>query len=298
MRLIGDLVALLLALAAAAAGAGLLLARHADRPGPLPERAIVEIAPGETLGTIGRTLEERGIVGSSTLFELFVHLRGDAGSLRAGEYAMPAGIPLRAVVARLVEGATVPRRLTVPEGLTSAEIVALVAGGDGLVGAVAEVPAEGSLLPETYHYAKGDSRADMVARMQALARETLESLWRGRAPDLPFDTPGEAVVLASIVEKETGVAGERAHIAGVFVNRLRIGMPLQSDPTVIYAISVVEGPLGRPLRRSDLAYDSPYNTYVNVGLPPAAIANPGRAAIEAVLHPLDTEDLFFVADGT
>ena len=298
MRPIGDLVALVLALAAAAAVAGLWLAHRAGLPGPLAADTVVEIPAGSGVKAIAEALETRGVVDSALLFETLVRLRGESTALRAGEYVMPAGISHDDAAALLVAGKTLVRRITVPEGLTAAEVVALVEAGEGLVGTLAETPAEGSLMPETYHYAKGEPRAAVVARMQDLARETLERLWPKRAEDLPFADPGEAVVLASIVEKETGVAGERARIAGVFVNRLRRGMRLQSDPTVIYALTAGGGPLGRPLLRRDLKVDSPYNTYLHAGLPPGPIANPGRAALEAVLHPLETDELYFVADGS
>ena len=160
------------------------------------------------------------------------------------------------------------------------------------------MPPEGSLLPETYHFERNEDRNALIARMTAAMDATLAELWAGRADDLPLDTPEEALVLASIVEKETGIASERPHIAGVFVNRLDRGMPLQSDPTVIYALTLGEGPLDRLLTRADLKTDSPYNTYVVPGLPPGPIANPGRDAIAAVLQPLETKDLYFVADGT
>ncbi len=298
MRLIGDLVTLAFVLVVLVGGAGIWLTKRAELPGPLQHDMIVEIPAGRGVKEIARSLEAQGVIDSAALFETLVLLRGAGGALRAGEYRMPAGIGTGDVVTLLTEGDPVVRRITVPEGLTSAEAVALVMASDGLTGTIAEVPAEGSLLPETYHYARGDLRADVLTRMEALASETLAGLWLERADDLPFDTQREAVVLASMIEKETGVAGERAHIAGVFVNRLRLGMRLQSDPTVIYALTGGRGPLGRPLSRRDLEFESPYNTYRNVGLPPTPIANPGRAALEAALHPLETDDLYFVADGT
>ena len=174
----------------------------------------------------------------------------------------------------------------------------MLAATPALAGEMAPVPAEGSLLPETYHYGRGDRRAALIARMAAAMDETLAELWQGRAEGLPFDSPPAAMVLASIVEKETGLAAERRHVAGVFVNRLRRGMRLQSDPTVIYGLTGGAGPLGRPLTRADLETDHPYNTYRIDGLPPHPIANPGREAIAAVLDPLPTGDLYFVADGS
>lgn len=298
MRLIGDFSALLLVFVVVVVGASVWLAKHADRPGPSRADTIVEIAPGDGVRHIALDLEKQGVIDDALLFEIFVLSRGQGGALRAGEYEMPAQVSIRGALALLTEGTAIARRLTVPEGLTSAEVATLLAAEDGLAGTLAETPAEGSLFPETYHYAKGDSRADIVARMRALARETLETLWAERAEDLPFDTPAEALVLASIVEKETGRSGERARVAGVFVNRLRLGMRLQSDPTVIYAVTGGHGPLDRGLTRDDLAFDSPWNTYLHSGLPPGPIANPGKAALEAALHPMETEDLYFVADGS
>jgi UPF0755 protein len=182
--------------------------------------------------------------------------------------------------------------------LSSAEIIALLESAEGLTGEIGDIPPEGTLLPETYHFSYGDARADIVARMKAGVSEAIEALWPKRRADLPLKSPEEAIVLASIVEKETGVAEERPMVAGVFVNRLERGMPLQSDPTVIYALTMGKAPLGRKLAKPDLEADSPFNTYRYKGLPPAPIANPGRAALEAVANPSRTDELYFVADGT
>jgi UPF0755 protein len=199
----------------------------------------------------------------------------------------------------LSAGRTVVRKLTVPEGLTTAEIVGLVATADGLDGEVPEkLPSEGELLPDTYHFSFGDGRAQMLQRMANEMRRTMAELWPARAEGLPFQTPYEALVLASIVEKETAIGSERARVAAVFVNRLRRGMKLDADPTVIYAVTHGQRPLGRELTRADLQIDDPYNTYRNVGLPPGPIANPGRAAMEAALNPANTDDIYFVADGS
>lgn len=198
----------------------------------------------------------------------------------------------------LVDGRTVVHRVTVPEGLTSVEIVAIVAASEVLEGAVPPPPVQGALLPETYHVARGDERAAVIGRMAEAMNEALARLWPTRAPDLPLASPAEAVILASIVEKETGIAAERAKVAGVFYNRLALGMPLQSDPTVVFALTDGKMPLGRALTRDDLAIDDPYNTYKVNGLPPGPIANPGLASLEAVLKPEATDALYFVADGT
>ena len=298
MRPIGDLITLALVLAAAAVGGNIWLSHHAERPGPLAAPAVVDIAPGSNVRAVARLLEARGVVDSALLFELYARLRGEAGALRAGEYEMPAQVALAAALARIAGGAAVVRRITVPEGLTSAQVAALLRAREDLSGSLERAPEEGSLMPDTYHYEKGESRAALVARMENLARETLESLWAERAPGLPLATPRDAVILASIVEKETGAAGERARVAGVFATRLRKGMKLQSDPTVIYAVTGGKAPLGRGLTRAELKIDSPYNTYRHAGLPPGPIANPGRAALKAALNPDETGDLFFVADGS
>lgn len=298
MRLLNDLITLALVLAAAAVGGNVWLSRAAERPGPLAEAAVVDIAPGANVRAVARLLEARGVVDSAFLFEVYARLRGEAGALRAGEYEMPAGVALAGALARIAGGEAVVRRLTVPEGLTSAQIAALLDAREDLSGTLARVPEEGSLMPDTYHYERGESRAAIVARMEKLARETLERLWAGRAPGLPLAEPRDAVILASIVEKETGAAEERARVAGVFATRLRKGMKLQSDPTVIYAVTGGKAPLGRGLTRAELEIDSPYNTYRYPGLPPGPIANPGRAALEAALNPVETGDLFFVADGS
>ena len=209
----------------------------------------------------------------------------------------PAATPA-SVINMLARGETVPRRLTVAEGLTVAEVFRLLAETDGLTGELPEPPPEGSLLPETYFYALGDERAELVRRMQHGMRRLLDELWPARAEALPLTDRQQALILASIVDKETGVAGERGAVAAVFYNRLRHGMRLQSDPTVIYGLTQGNGPLDRELTRADWLHDSPYNTYLIEGLPPGPIGNPGRAALEAVLNPDDVDYLYFVADGS
>src|SRR5262249_10670443 len=210
----------------------------------------------------------------------------------AGEYAFPAHASPQAVLDQLIAGIVVQHYVTVPEGLTSAQFIDLLMSVPELTGSVAPPP-EGSILPETYAFTRGEERATIVARTQVAMQKLLPELWSKRAPGLPLATPEEAVILASIVEKETAVASERPRVAGVFVNRLRRGMPLQSDPTVIYglthgkaaSVATGEGILGRPLSRADLVIDDPYNTYKIPRLPPTPIANPGRAALEAVMNP-------------
>ncbi|MFQ5774520.1 MAG: endolytic transglycosylase MltG [Kiloniellaceae bacterium] len=268
-----------------------------DGPGPLAADTVVYIPRGTSMGDIARQLERDGVIDDSLVFRLGVRVLGVTRNLKAGEYLFPATVSMRGVVDVLLEGKTVVRRLTLPEGATSAEAAALVENAEGLDGHLTSVPPEGSLLPETYHYARGDSRAEMIARMRTALETVLDELWPKRTPNLPLATPQEAVVLASIVEKETGVAEERPLVASVFINRLKSGMRLQSDPTVVYALTGGAGPLGRTLTRKDLETPSAYNTYVVDGLPPRPIANPGRAALEAVLNPAQTAYLYFVADG-
>jgi UPF0755 protein len=290
---------LLLAVVLVAASAAFLWGmRELERQGPLATETTIILPRGIGLEGIARQLAEAGILDRPWLFLLAARLSDSARHLRAGEYAFPAGISAIGAMKLLLSGRTVVRRLTVPEGVTTSQVLDLVAATEGLFGEVGRVPDEGALLPETYHFSYGDRRGDMVARMAAAMKSVLRDLWDGRAGDLPFSTRHEALVLASIVEKETALPEERPHIAGVFVNRLRRGMRLQSDPTVVYALTRGAGPLDRPLTRADLEIASPYNTYRVSGLPPTPIANPGRAAIAAALNPLVTNDLYFVANGS
>ncbi|MEN3950535.1 endolytic transglycosylase MltG [Iodidimonas sp. SYSU 1G8] len=261
------------------------------------DAATVVIPKGSGVRGTASLLERAGIIANDTIFMAGIKLHGAERDLKAGEYLIPAGATMREVMALLRSGKTVIRRFTVAEGLSVRQVVALLQAEPALAGEVADMPPEGSLMPETYHFAYGDSRAALVQRMRTAMRDTLARLWEERANDLPVSTPQEALILASIVEKETSVPAERPRVASVFVNRLRIGMPLQSDPTIVYGIRGGEK-LGRPILQSDLASDTPYNTYKITGLPPTPIANPGIESLRAVLNPARTEDFYFVADGS
>jgi UPF0755 protein len=293
----------LLSIVTALAGAVVIAAwsqlnAYLVRPGPAIEETVVVLPRGAGLGQIATMLVDAGVIQHPWLFRLAVRMLGRDRELKAGEYAFPARATPQGVIAMLAKGETVARRLTVAEGLTVAEIFQLLETTPTLEGELPPPPEEGSLLPETYFYAFGDSRAGLVRRMEDAMRKTLDELWLQRAEGLPFRTRREALILASIVDKETGVAGERDKVAAVFINRLRRGMRLQADPTVIYGLTEGDGALGRELNRRDWEHDSAYNTYQIDGLPPGPIGNPGRASIEAVLRPANVDYLYFVADGS
>lgn len=279
------------------AGGWLWLQNRVQNAGPLGEETIVVIESGSGLGSVARDLQRAGIIRSDLIFRLHARLTGYAAQLKAGEYLFAPGVSPGDVLAKIVAHDVVMRFVTIPEGLTSSQIVKLIKEADGLTGDLPRSIEDGMLLPETYGYERGESRSALVRRMRIARDDVLSNLWAGRAPDLPLDSPEDALILASIVEKETSVARERPRVAAVFVNRLRRGMRLQSDPTVAYGVDPT-GPLGRPLRRSDLNGETPYNTYKISGLPPGPICHPGRDAIAAVLNPEQTKDLYFVADGS
>ncbi|HEC14432.1 MAG TPA: endolytic transglycosylase MltG [Rhodospirillales bacterium] len=298
-RLLRRFFILFLALGAVTAGVFVWGYGQFVRPGALPSPRTVVIAKGSGLEKIAETLTRSGVIGDSLVFRIAARLTRADKFLQAGEYAFPAEVSQRDALALLQSGKTVLRRLTLAEGLTVAEALRLLEKTDGLVGPVGPIPGEGTLLPETYYFSFGDKRADIKDRMIRAMKETLADLWPGRAGGLALRAPGEALVLASMVEKETALPAERPLIAGVFLNRLRRGMKLQSDPTVAYGLARLSGvPLDRPLSRADLLTPTPFNTYRIKGLPPGPISNPGRASLVAALHPQATDDLYFVADGT
>lgn len=297
-RLLGTLALSLLLLVGLGVGGFYYTRSLIDQPGPLQAETTVVIDRGTTVTAIATQLQTAGVIEQSGLFALTVRLFGRSQPLRAGEFPFPPRVSVRESMAILQSGATVVRRLTIPEGLTTAQVLALVAAEEGLSGPLPESPGEGLLLPETYHFSLAGSRAEIVERMSQDMAGVLADLWLQRAPDLPFVTPDEALILASIVEKETGLDGERPRVAAVFINRLRRGMRLQSDPTVAFGLAVDGQPLERALTRADLRVQHPYNTYQIDGLPPGPIANAGRSSIEAVLNPDESKELYFVADGT
>lgn len=285
-----------LLLLAVLAGLGAWQARRLyEGPGPLAAPAQFVVPRGGT-EAIAEALRDAGIIHDPRIFAAAVWLTRGQGVLRAGEFLFPAGASLADVLEVLRHARPVQRRLTIPEGLNAKQIAALFERAEGLTGDLPAI-AEGAVLPETYAYQWGDQRAPLLRRAEAAMQAALAEAWANRTADLPLSSPREALILASIVEEETALPEERPRIAAVFLNRLRRGMPLQSDPTVAYAASSGAG-LDRALTRADLDREDPFNTYRNRGLPPAPIAAPGREALRAVTHPAQTEDLYFVADGS
>ena len=296
--LLRALLALLLAGTVAVSAAGLWYAHWLDSPGPLTQERVVLIPRGTRVAGIAEKLAEAGVAGPVRLIEFAAWQTGLASGLKAGEYQFQPGDTPRQALEKIAAGKVLARRLTVPEGQMTVEIRRLIEAGEALSGnwPVAPVP-EGSLLPETYQYIYGDTRAELVARMRKAQDELLAELWPKRAAGLPLGTPEQAVILASIVEAETPIPAERARVAGVYLNRLKRGMKLQADPTVAYGITRGERELERPLTLNDLARPSAWNTYTIDGLPPTPINHPGRASIAAVLQPERHDLLYFVADG-
>ena len=282
-----------------AGGLGLVLMQRKMRePGPLPSDKVVYIAPGTEVPDILATLEKEGVIDGTALLNIELLVEGARSKLKAGEYLFRQQASLREVLDTLVNGRQILHAVTIPEGLTSQQIVDRLKESDVLVGELKEIPPEGSLLPETYKVARGTNLRDLIRKMQEGEKKLLDRVWAQRNPDLPLRSPHEMVTLASIVEKETGKADERPRVAGVFINRLNKRMRLQSDPTIVYGLVGGRGTLGRGILASELQKWTPYNTYAIDGLPPGPIANPGRAALEAVANPSRTQELFFVADGT
>src|ERR1700726_2955227 len=270
-----------------------------EAPGPLQEDKVVNIPTRAGMSDIADVLQREGVIDNNRwAFIGSVFALKARSELKPGEYSFQKNASLRDVIGTMVEGKVVQHAVTIPEGLTSEQIVARLSDNDIFAGSVREVPREGTLLPETYKFPRGTSRDQVIVRMQQTQKRVLAEIWERRSPDIPIKTPEQLVTLASIVEKETGKADERSRVAAVFVNRLRQKIKLQSDPTIIYGLVGGKGTLGRPIKRSEIVQPSPYNTYVIDGLPPGPISNPGRASLEAAANPARTRDLYFVADGT
>ncbi|MGA7789695.1 MAG: endolytic transglycosylase MltG [Xanthobacteraceae bacterium] len=296
---IGNAVISIFVLLAVVAGVVLFIGKQRfEEPGPLPQDRIVSIPHGSGIRDIADVLTREGVIDQPWVFLGGVLVLKAREGLKAGEYEFKAHSSLRDVVATIVEGKVVPHQVSIPEGLTSQQIVARLLADDVLIGDIKEIPPEGSLLPDTYNFTRGVTREQMIQRMQQAEQRVVEEIWEHRSPDVPLKTPEQLVTLASLVEKETGKPDERSRVAAVFVNRLKQNMRLQSDPTIIYGLVGGKGTLGRPIMKNEIAQPTPFNTYVINGLPPSPITNPGRASLEAAANPARTRDLYFVADGT
>jgi UPF0755 protein len=269
-----------------------------EAAGPLEKAKSVVIARGAGPSTMAKTLHDEGFIAYPRLFRVALMIDPTPRPIKAGEYEIPAHASMSQIVDILQSGKQVQRRLTVPEGATTAEVLALLRKTEALTGEITLDVKEGDLLPETYFYSRDDSRDSVLLRMKEGMEKALDEAWRKRAGGLPVANRREALILASMIEKETGVAAERPRIAAVFINRLRLKMRLESDPTTIYAITQGRQPLGRELTRADLQSPSPYNTYTAAALPPGPICNPGKASLTAAMHPAARDhSLYFVADG-
>src|SRR5882762_3510463 len=297
---VGNAVITIVLLLMIGAGAAYVYGKQKlEAAGPLQEDRVVNIPARAGMTDIADILQREGVIDNNRwAFIGSVFALKARSELKPGEYAFQKNASLRDVIGTIVEGKVVQHSVTIPEGLTSEQIVTGLSENDIFAGAVREMPREGTLLPETYKFPRGTTRDQVLQRMQQTQKRVLAEIWERRNPDIPVKTPEQLVTLASIVEKETGKADERSRVAAVFVNRLRQRIKLQSDPTIIYGLVGGRGTLGRPIKRSEIMQPSPYNTYVVDGLPPGPIANPGRASLEATANPARTRDLFFVADGT
>lgn len=275
-------------------------AREFEEPGPLQTTDTVLVRPNTSVAEIATQLERLNMVSDARIFRLGVRAFGSDSTLKAGEYEVRSGASMRDIMELMQSGKSVQHALTIPEGMTVWQAFKRIAATEELSGEMpAELPPEGSLAADTLRFTRGMERQAIVDKLMADQRALVQGIWERRDPDLPIKDIGEFVTLASIVEKETGRADERPRVASVFVNRLRRGMRLQSDPTILYGLFGGQGkPDDRPIYRSDIDKPTPYNTYTIDGLPPGPIANPGRAALEAVANPSETKDLYFVADGT
>ncbi|MBR0735594.1 endolytic transglycosylase MltG [Bradyrhizobium liaoningense] len=297
---VGNAIITLLLIAMLGAGGVYYYGRQVlEAPGPLKEDKIVNIPQRAGKRDIAETLNREGVTDINPwVFIASVAALKASSDLKPGEYSFQKNASLRDVIATIVEGKVVQHSVTIPEGLTSEQIVARLSDNDIFTGSVRELPREGTLLPETYKFPRGTTREQVIQRMQQAHKRVLAEIWERRNQDIPVKTAEQLVTLASIIEKETGKPDERSRVAAVFVNRLKQRIKLQSDPTIIYGLVGGKGTLGRPIKRSEITQPSPYNTYVIDGLPPGPISNPGRASLEAAANPARTRDLYFVADGT
>src|SRR4051795_6465599 len=297
---IGNAIITILIILMIGAGATYYYGRQIlETPGPLQEDKVVNIPTRAGKRDIADALQREGVINVNPwLFIGSVFALKASSDLKPGEYSFQKNASLRDVIATIVEGKVVQHAVTIPEGLTSEQIVAHLSDNDFFTGSVRELPREGTLLPETYKFPRGTPRDQVIQRMQQAHKRVLTEIWERRSQDIPVKSPEQLVTLASIVEKETGKPDERSRVAAVFVNRLKQKIKLQSDPTIIYGLVGGKGTLGRPIKRSEITQPSPYNTYVVDGLPPGPISNPGRASLEATANPARTRDLYFVADGT
>jgi len=295
----GNAIFTVLILIAIAGGILFVVAKQRfEAPGPLESEKIVNIPPRLGIRDIADLLVTEGVIDHPLTFVVSALLAKTREDLKFGEYQFPKQASLHDVINTIVDGKVVQHQITIPEGLTSEQIVQRLLETDILSGNIKEIPREGSMLPESYRYARGTSRDQVIQRMQQAQARVVQEVWDRRMSDLPLRSPQQLVILASIVEKETGRADERTRVAAVFINRIKQHMKLQSDPTIIYGLVGGKGTLGRPILRSEIEQTTPYNTYVIDGLPPGPIANPGRSALEAVANPARTKELYFVADGT
>ena len=298
IRFIRSLLLFALLIGFGASAVAVYVKERLGAPGPLAVETPFTVERGMSVSDVVSDWEQRGIIEDGWILAFYAWASGDARRIRAGDYLAPQAASMASLLDMVVAGREHLQRITIPEGWTSEMAMARINETAGLASSIEYAPPEGSLLPDTYAIRKGEDRNRIISVMQQAQQDLMAELWPQRAKDLPFDTPEQAIILASIVERETAIAEERPRVAAVFINRLRKNMRLQSDPTVIYGIVGGKGRLDRNLTRADLQKENPYNTYKIDGLPPGPIANPGKDAIASVLNPLNTKDLYFVADGT
>jgi UPF0755 protein len=297
--IVGNAIFTILLLLSVAAGGALYYGSvKFGAPGPLDRERAVNIPPRTGLRDMADLLRREGVIDNTTLFIVGAVVLGATDKLKAGEYVFEKNASMSDVLETIISGKAIQHQVTIPEGLTSQQIVQRISEAEVLTGPIQVVPSEGTLLPETYRVTRGTTREQLIQRMTQAQQRLVTEIWNRRAADLPIKTIEEFITLASIVEKETAIASERTRVAAVFINRINRNMRLQSDPTTIYGIVGGKGTLGRALTRADVEQQTPYNTYTISGLPPGPIANPGRASLEAVANPSRTKDLYFVADGT